>query len=250
MGAEGLERVARACMARTARAGRSALTRVRGVRAALTRPHFHEAVLTLDRPVAPVLEALAARGIEGGLDLSEEYPELGAALLVCATETKSSADIATLRGGAVRGAARRAGGLSRMNCTDARATDLRVFTAGRARRASHWPPQPSERNPVESIPPALRRAQRPLLPEVSELDVVRHYTRLSQLNFSIDTHFYPLGSCTMKYNPKACNAAALLPEFLGAPSARAGGARAGIPGLHVRAAGDAQGRHRHARASH
>jgi glycine dehydrogenase subunit 2 len=53
-----------------------------------------------------------------------------------------------------------------------------------------------------------------LLPEVSELDVVRHYTRLSQLNFSIDTHFYPLGSCTMKYNPRACNALAMLPGFL------------------------------------
>ena len=66
-----------------------------------------------------------------------------------------------------------------------------------------------------SVPAQLRRTQRPLLPEVSELDVVRHYTRLSQLNFSIDTHFYPLGSCTMKYNPKACNAAALLPEFAG-----------------------------------
>jgi glycine dehydrogenase subunit 2 len=65
------------------------------------------------------------------------------------------------------------------------------------------------------VPAALRRMQRPRLPEVSELDVVRHYTRLSQLNFSIDTHFYPLGSCTMKYNPKACNAAALLPEFAG-----------------------------------
>jgi glycine cleavage system P protein (glycine dehydrogenase) subunit 2 len=85
---------------------------------------------------------------------------------------------------------------------------------GRAARL-HWPPQPSGRNPVESIPSTLRRAQAPLLPAVSELDVVRHYTRLSQLNFSIDTHFYPLGSCTMKYNPKACNAAALLPEFLG-----------------------------------
>jgi glycine dehydrogenase subunit 2 len=66
-----------------------------------------------------------------------------------------------------------------------------------------------------AIPESLRRRQRPLLPEVSELDVVRHYTRLSQLNFSIDTHFYPLGSCTMKYNPKACNAAALLPQFAG-----------------------------------
>jgi glycine dehydrogenase subunit 2 len=49
---------------------------------------------------------------------------------------------------------------------------------------------------------------------VSELQAVRHYTRLSQMNFSIDTHFYPLGSCTMKYNPKACNTYAMLPEFL------------------------------------
>ena len=40
------------------------------------------------------------------------------------------------------------------------------------------------------------------LPELSELDVVRHFTRLSQMNFCVDTNFYPLGSCTMKYNPK------------------------------------------------
>jgi len=64
------------------------------------------------------------------------------------------------------------------------------------------------------IPAALRRAGAPLLPEVSELQAVRHFTRLSQLNFSIDTHFYPLGSCTMKYNPKACNQYAMLPELL------------------------------------
>ncbi len=44
---------------------------------------------------------------------------------------------------------------------------------------------------------------------------MRHYTRLSRLNFSIDTHFYPLGSCTMKYNPRACNTLAMLPQFLG-----------------------------------
>jgi glycine dehydrogenase subunit 2 len=70
--------------------------------------------------------------------------------------------------------------------------------------------------PVEAtVPTALLRAKPPLLPEVSELQAVRHYTRLSQLNFSIDTHFYPLGSCTMKYNPKACNQYAMLPELLG-----------------------------------
>jgi glycine dehydrogenase subunit 2 len=66
-----------------------------------------------------------------------------------------------------------------------------------------------------SLPDALRRRTPPVLPEVSELQAVRHYTRLSQLNFSIDTHFYPLGSCTMKYNPRACNQYAMLPEFLG-----------------------------------
>jgi glycine dehydrogenase subunit 2 len=67
---------------------------------------------------------------------------------------------------------------------------------------------------VTDIPQHLRRKTPPALPEVSELQVVRHYTRLSQKNFSIDTHFYPLGSCTMKYNPRACNTLAMLPGFL------------------------------------
>jgi glycine dehydrogenase subunit 1 len=92
MGAEGLERVAAASHART-RELVTALTRINGVRLAFEGECFHEAVLSLDRPVAPLLEALASRGILGGLDLSEHYPELGGALLVCATETKTSADI-------------------------------------------------------------------------------------------------------------------------------------------------------------
>ena len=65
------------------------------------------------------------------------------------------------------------------------------------------------------IPDELIRASAPALPQVSELQVVRHFTRLSQQNFSIDTQFYPLGSCTMKYNPRACNALALLPGLAG-----------------------------------
>ncbi|AEJ01070.1 glycine dehydrogenase (decarboxylating) subunit 2 [Nitrosomonas sp. Is79A3] len=64
------------------------------------------------------------------------------------------------------------------------------------------------------IPQNLLRKSPVLLPEVSEMDTVRHYTRLSQKNFSIDTEFYPLGSCTMKYNPRACNSLAMLPQFL------------------------------------
>src|SRR5215469_9804270 len=92
MGPQGLERTAAACHERT-RELVAALTRVPGVRLAFAHPYFHEAVLQLDRPVAAVLKALGARGILGGLDLSGYYPELGNALLVCATETKTSADI-------------------------------------------------------------------------------------------------------------------------------------------------------------
>jgi glycine dehydrogenase subunit 2 len=67
--------------------------------------------------------------------------------------------------------------------------------------------------PEIDLPRGLLREAPPALPEVSELDAVRHFTRLSQLNFSIDTHFDPLGSCTMKYNPRACNVLAMLPGF-------------------------------------
>lgn len=63
------------------------------------------------------------------------------------------------------------------------------------------------------IPLAFRRNKPCPFPQVSELDVVRHFTILSQKNFSIDTNFYPLGSCTMKYNPKFCEAVAQIPGF-------------------------------------
>jgi glycine dehydrogenase subunit 1 len=92
LGPQGLERVASACMANT-RALVAALTGVKGVRSVFEGPRFHEAVLTLDRPVPGVLEALVARGIVGGHDLGRDYPELGNALLVCATETRTAADI-------------------------------------------------------------------------------------------------------------------------------------------------------------
>jgi len=72
---------------------------------------------------------------------------------------------------------------------------------------------PREDEPT-GLPEGVLRKSAPLLPEISELDAVRHYTRLSQRNFSIDTQFYPLGSCTMKYNPRGCNTLAMLPGFV------------------------------------
>jgi len=74
---------------------------------------------------------------------------------------------------------------------------------------------PLDRPDLSGIPGAFRRSRPAALPEVSEMQAVRHYTRLSQKNFSIDTHFYPLGSCTMKYNPRAGNSLALLPGLAG-----------------------------------
>src|SRR3984893_1629789 len=90
-----------------------------------------------------------------------------------------------------------------------------IFEYSHAGRGAHdqCPHDPGAAAPAD-LPAKLRRVRPPELPQVGELETVRHFTRLSQLNFSIDTHFYPLGSCTMKYNPKACNQYAMLPEFL------------------------------------
>ncbi|MBP8130157.1 MAG: aminomethyl-transferring glycine dehydrogenase subunit GcvPB [Candidatus Hydrogenedentes bacterium] len=67
--------------------------------------------------------------------------------------------------------------------------------------------------PEAALPAELCRREAALLPEVAEIDVVRHFTHLSQRNFGIDSHFYPLGSCTMKYNPKIAEVVAALPGF-------------------------------------
>jgi glycine dehydrogenase subunit 1 len=104
LGPAGLARVAEASATRTAELV-EALARTKGVSAAFEGPRFHEAVLRLDRPAAPVLAALESEGILGGFDLADDYPELGPAILVCATETKTRADIdryATALGRAIR----------------------------------------------------------------------------------------------------------------------------------------------------
>ncbi|MDH4111412.1 MAG: aminomethyl-transferring glycine dehydrogenase subunit GcvPB [Actinomycetota bacterium] len=78
------------------------------------------------------------------------------------------------------------------------------------RRASSFAPLDV---PVASVPPEHRRPSAPKLPQVAEIDLVRHYTRLSQQNYGVDTGPYPLGSCTMKYNPKVAETVAALPGF-------------------------------------
>ena len=90
--------------------------------------------------------------------------------------------------------------------------DKLVFELSKPGRTGFSLPEPSA---PASIPSELRRETAPALPELSEIDVVRHYTNLSQMNFGVDTGFYPLGSCTMKYNPKINEEIAALPGFQG-----------------------------------
>jgi glycine dehydrogenase subunit 2 len=87
-----------------------------------------------------------------------------------------------------------------------------LFERSRPGRGSTKVPHPP-RDALDRIPAAHRRTRPPALPEVAEPEVVRHYVNLSQLNHAIDTGFYPLGSCTMKYNPKVNEWAARLRGF-------------------------------------
>ena len=81
------------------------------------------------------------------------------------------------------------------------------------RRAGAVPEPGVPTAPVEDLLPGVPLRSELRLPEVSELELVRHFTRLSQQNYCIDTTFYPLGSCTMKYNPVVNEVAAALPGF-------------------------------------
>ncbi|MCZ6616745.1 MAG: aminomethyl-transferring glycine dehydrogenase subunit GcvPB [Gammaproteobacteria bacterium] len=89
-----------------------------------------------------------------------------------------------------------------------------IFELGSAGRGAMAQRVPAGETSTD-IPQSQLRKEQPALPEVSELQVVRHYTNLSNKNFSIDNQFYPLGSCTMKYNPRGAHRAASLPGFIG-----------------------------------
>ena len=94
--------------------------------------------------------------------------------------------------------------------------DKLIFELSKPGRVGYSLPEAcSKCSGTKAIPAGLLRSKAPELPEVSEVDVVRHYTNLSQMNFGVDTGFYPLGSCTMKYNPKINEEIAAMPAFAG-----------------------------------
>ena len=113
--------------------------------------------------------------------------------------------------------------------------DKLIFELSREGRSGYSLPENNFGHCLKEMPENLRRPSAPDLPKVSEIDVVRHYTNLSQMNFGVDTGFYPLGSCTMKYNPKINEEIAALPGFCGLhplqPEATVEGAEAVYEGM-------------------
>ena len=87
-----------------------------------------------------------------------------------------------------------------------------IYEKSQPGRRAGRPPRP-EGLPTAEVPAELARAEPPRLPELAEPDLLRHFTELSTRNFGIDTGFYPLGSCTMKHNPRLNERAVGLPGF-------------------------------------
>ena len=151
-----------------------------------------------------LFERARAAGINPGYRLGRDYPEYEDGLLVAITERR------TQRGHRPAGRARRRGprgGARLMAELDPRAGEQTLTIYERSvegRRAFTPPPTDVPEVPLSrSCCPTGRAAPTPAeLPEVSEPEIVRHYNGLSKKNFDLDTGFYPLGSCTMKHNPK------------------------------------------------
>ena len=119
------------------------------------------------------------------------------------------------------------------------ATQLLFELSKSGRRATRFPQCDVPNVPLDELLPSPQLADRPPpLPELAEPDVVRHYTNLSTLNMSVDTHFYPLGSCTMKHNPKRNERLASLPGFLGVHPLPVGPLHSGPPRIALQLAAD------------
>ena len=175
-------------------------------------------------------------GIIGGIDVSDRIPN---GLLICITETSTTTDIDRL----INALAGIAGVPNEADTGDAAVTSLEDWPAiatapagdqiilaigdpahkrvpllldiSRPARRGVTTPTPAVSPQTPPLPAATLR-QELLLPELSELDVIRYFTRISQSNYAVDTTFYPLGSCTMKYNPRVNETVAAMPGFANA----------------------------------
>jgi hypothetical protein len=152
-------------------------------------------------------QALLEKKIVAGLHLAPYYPELSDCWLMCVTETLSKSRYrCTGKGG---------GPMKEKMGTTGLIFNEPLLVGKRLSGAKRDCPCPSVTWTKHRLDDALT-GDGPDFPDLSELDVVRHFTKLSQWNFGVDSGMYPLGSCTMKYNPKTNERQASIPGFAGA----------------------------------
>ena len=185
LGAAGMHQVSKTCFEKSNQL-KQMLSQIKGVAILFDAPTFHEFVIQTEKPIDEFLAFMKKNNVHAGVKLSDFYPAYQNCLLICVTETKTDEDLE-----------RFIQLVTNFFNTNAQVPGTRYQVPGT---------RDSEVGVLRKIPPAI--------PTFAELDVVRHFTRLSQRNFAIDVNFYPLGSCTMKYNPRAANVIAKMPGYL------------------------------------
>lgn len=171
------------------------ISEIPGFKLKFTSPFFNEFVIESKTDSKKLKDKLLSQKIVGGLELSGFYPELENCLLFCATEIKNKDDLDYL--------------ISTLSETETqKKTPILVFEMRN--------PNLKKRvvgNPRDLIPQRFIQEKKPKIPKIPEADLINHFIKRSEENYSVDTHFYPLGSCTMKLNPKENEALASLPRF-------------------------------------
>jgi glycine cleavage system protein P-like pyridoxal-binding family len=165
--------------------------------------------------VAELLAEACQRGILAGIDLSRWYPQLAGTFLVAVTEKRTRPEIDALV--EVSGRHRYVRSSNQTMSSDEKSNDdataFRTVASGSQQHRA--PGAGRAATELQDLLPARQSGPvAPPLPELGEPDVVRHFSNLSTLNMSVDTHFYPLGSCTMKYNPKRNERLSSLPGLV------------------------------------
>ena len=233
LGRRGIVELGELLVRRTAYA-RERLAAVDGVELLHEAPVAREFAIRLDAPVDEVLDLVADEGIAAGYPLARDYPEHEDGLLVAITERRSKEDIDRLAEALEQ---RDRGASTRRETSDKRRSQRDRTPTGHGRNPNPAAARPGGhdlralgRGPTRGDDAAHRRrrvqrdaarradpgapaalARGPQLPEVSEPEIVRHYNRISRRNFDLDTGPYPLGSCTMKHNPRLNEKVAALP---------------------------------------
>ena len=175
---------------------RQQLASIPGIQTDEKAPIFNEFVVRFQKPIEKVQVQFRTHGIEPGVALGRYFPSLASHLLVAVTETKNQDQ------------------LDRYAAMQKRLWEMTqtIFEKSQSKQRAYSLPKGEAFQAFQPPREYCRQTDLPL-PEVSEIDLTRHFAGLAKRNMGIDTNFYPLGSCTMKLNPRINELCAQLPGF-------------------------------------